>query len=88
MCRHVDWITLVGNLRTHGDVVLRLILLLLIPVACFGEVPKSIVGKWQFHSVRTMTEYMDQVFEANPEVATAEQIQASKLGLSLSLSFT
>ncbi|MCZ6853740.1 MAG: hypothetical protein O7G86_07455 [Gammaproteobacteria bacterium] len=43
-------------------------LILLIPIACFGDVPESIIGKWQFDSFRTITEFMDQVFEANPEV--------------------
>lgn len=56
-------------------------LMLLIPIACFGDIPESIVGRWQFDSVRTMTEYMDQVFEANPEVATPEQIQEQKTGM-------
>ena len=56
-------------------------LTLLIPIACFADVPESIIGKWQFDSVRTISESMDQVIAANPGVVTSEEIEKQKAGL-------
>ena len=56
-------------------------LTLLIPIACFADVPESIIGKWQFDSVRTIGESIDRMIVANPGVATSEQIEKQKADL-------
>ena len=50
-------------------------LILLIPIACFGDIPESIIGKWQFDSVRTFGEWFDQMRQANPAGHSADMMQ-------------
>ncbi len=53
-------------------------LTLLTPIVCLAGVPESIVGKWQFDSVRTASGFIDQVQAANPGAATPAQIAEQK----------
>ena len=53
-------------------------LVLVIPHLSFAGVPESMVGRWQFDSVCTINEFVDQVFAAHPEMATPDQIQTQK----------
>lgn len=55
------------------------------PVPCggnpLGETPESIVGTWQFDSVRTISEHVDRVAKARSDVIDHDQVEAMKAGL-------
>lgn len=54
--------------------------LFLIPPIAFGEVADSIVGRWQYDSVRTLNAFIDELLVAEPDALTPEQVEELKSG--------
>ncbi len=60
------------------------VLLILIPLeTTLGETPESIIGTWQFDSVRTISEHFDRVAKARSDVIDHDQVEAMKAGLAV-----
>jgi hypothetical protein len=54
------------------------LLLVLAPGSSVGEAPESILGTWHFDLVRTMTEHIDRVAQARPDLISAEAAALQK----------
>jgi hypothetical protein len=48
---------------------------------CLAEVPDSIVGTWHFDTVRTMSNHIDQLAKARPDLLTPETASTQKAAL-------
>ena len=57
------------------------LMLILTPSTVFGEVPESIIGTWHFDLVRTMSEHIDRVAQARPDMISLEYAAAQKVAM-------
>ena len=58
------------------------LLLILTPATTLGEAPESILGTWHFDLVRTMSENIDRVAQARPDVISVDIAETQKAALS------
>ena len=58
------------------------LLLALTPATALGQFPESIVGTWILDPVRTISEHIDRVAQAHPDVISVDDAETQKAALS------